>query len=171
MRTTTRGVVVNVLVGIAALAVTVAALAAYAHYAFVDSDQFANRAGAALQDERTRNAIATAVTDDLVLAQQGDLVAARPLIESAVSGVIGGGAFGGLFRSSVRDVHRALVQEDSGTLTLTLADAGLVVSAALEQVRPELARPGGGLGRGDAGLAQARQRRGARGRGSPTRSA
>ena len=48
-----------------------------------------------------------------MLAQQGDLVAARPLIESAVSGVVGGSAFGGLFRTSVRDVHRALVQEDA----------------------------------------------------------
>jgi hypothetical protein len=140
MRATTRSVVVHVLVGVAALAVGVAVLAAYAQHTFVDSNQFANRASAALQDERTRNVVARHVTDDLVLAQQGDLVAARPLIESAVSGVVGGGAFGGLFRSSVRDVHRALVQEDESTLTLTLADVGLVVAAALEQVRPDLAR-------------------------------
>src|SRR5688572_21960803 len=139
MRDTTRSVVGYVLVAVASLALAVAVVAAYVQYALVDSDQFANRAGAALQDERTRNAIATRVTDDLVLAQQGDLVAARPLIESAVSGVVGGGAFGGLFRSSVRDVHRALVKQDAGTLTLTLADVGLVVSDALERVRPDLA--------------------------------
>ena len=125
---------VGALVVIAALALTVAVLAGYVERAFVDSDQFANRAGAALQDERAREAIATRVTDDLVLAQQQDLVAARPLIESAVSGVIGGGAFGGLFRSSIRDVHRSLVDENAQTVTLTLADVGLVVSEALVNV-------------------------------------
>src|SRR5215213_8070137 len=113
MRATTRSVVVNVLVTVAALALTIAVVTAYVQRAFVDSDQFANRASAALRDDRVRAAIATRVTDDLVLAQQGDLVAARPLIESAVSGVVGGGAFGGLFRTSVRDLHRALVQEDA----------------------------------------------------------
>ena len=96
MRATTRSVVVHVLVALAALALGVAVLAAYAQHAFVDSDQFANRASAALQRRRGRGrASPQRVTDDLVLAQQGDLVAARPLIESAVSGVVGGSAFAG----------------------------------------------------------------------------
>ncbi len=138
-RVSARGAGVTVLVAVAAVALAVAVVAAYAQIAFVDSGRFADRAGAALRDDRVKAAIATRVTDDLVLAQQGDLVAARPLIQSAVSGVVGGGAFGAIFRSSVRDVHRALVRQDAATLTLTLADVGLVVSTALERVRPELA--------------------------------
>ena len=115
MRGTAHGVVVHVLTAIAALALTVAVVAGYVQRAFVDSDQFANRASAALRDDRVRAAIATRVTDDLVLAQQADLVAARPLIESAVSGVVGGGAFAGCSappcatctarRSRDRDTH------------------------------------------------------------------
>jgi hypothetical protein len=53
---------------------------------------------------------------------------------------VGSQAFIGLFRSAVRDVHRALFQRDRDTVTLAVADVGTVLAAALEQVRPALAR-------------------------------
>ena len=75
----------------------------------------------------------------MVLRNQADLLAARPLIESAAAGVVGSDAFRGLFRRAVRDVHRAVFERDQDTVTLTLADVGTVVAAALAQVRPSLA--------------------------------
>jgi hypothetical protein len=90
----------------------------------VDSDQFANRATVALRDDSVRSLIAEQVTDQLVLSKAIDLIAARPLIESIVSGVVGDRAFTGAFRAGVRDVHRAVFDRDQHTLTLTLADVG-----------------------------------------------
>src|SRR4051794_32133119 len=111
----------------------------YARVAYVDSDGFANRATDALRDDAVRTLAAERVTDDIVLERRQDLLAARPLIEGVVSGAIGSRAFTDLFRAGVRDAHRALVLGDAHTLTLTLADAGSVVAAALDVLKPSIA--------------------------------
>ena len=116
-----------------------AALAGYARRAFFNSDRFANRATAALEDSSVRTAIAERVTDQLVLRNEADLLAARPIIASAVSGIVGSAPFQSLFRRAVIDVHRAVFARDQDTVTLTLADIGTVVAAAVEKVRPSLA--------------------------------
>ena len=124
---------------LASVAIVLALLAGYLRHAVVDSDQFANRATAALRDERVRGPLSERITDEL-LAQEPNLVAARPLIESIASELVGGRAFTGLIRAAVRDVHRAVFDRDRNTVTLTLADVGTVIAAALEQVQPSLAR-------------------------------
>src|SRR4051794_12032087 len=128
------------LVVVASVAMLLALVAGYVRRAAVDSDQFANRATAALRHESVRAVVAARVTDDLVLARQADLVAARPLIQSAVSSAVGGRAFTGAFRSGVRDVHAAVFDRDEHTLTLALGDVGTIVAAGLEIARPSLAR-------------------------------
>ena len=135
-----RALTARVLVVLAAIFMVLALVAGYARRTIVDSDQFANRATAALRDESVRTVIAERVTDEVVLRRQADLLAARPLIESAVSGIVGGGAFSGLFRTGVRDVHRAVFDRDENTITLTIADVGTVLSAALEKLQPSVAR-------------------------------
>jgi hypothetical protein len=127
------------LVVLASLAVMLALVAAYARQAAVDSNQFANRATVALHDDSVRSLIAQKVTDELVLKNEADLIAARPIIESVASEIVGGRAFTSLFRKAVRDLHRALFKRDRNTVTLTLTDVGTVVAAALAQVRPALA--------------------------------
>jgi hypothetical protein len=129
-----------VLVVLASMAIVLALVAAYARHAAVNSDQFANRATVALRDDSVRLLIAQKLTDEVILKNQADLIAARPIIESVASDVVGGRAFTNLFRKAVRDVHRALFKRDKNTVTLTVADVGAVLAAALEQVRPELAR-------------------------------
>jgi hypothetical protein len=129
-----------VLVVLASLAIVLALVVAYARHAAVNSDQFANRATVALRDDSVRSLIAQKLTDKVILKNKADLIAARPIIESVASDVVGGRAFTNLFRKAVRDVHRALFKRDRNTVTLTVTDVGTVLAAALEQVRPELAR-------------------------------
>jgi hypothetical protein len=124
---------------LAALLLAATIASAYAWRVVFDSEQFADRATAALQDPSVRQAIADRVTDGLVLERQPDLVAGRPLIAATVAQIVGGDAFAGLFRRGVADVHRAVFRSDEDTVTLTLADVGIVVSEALEQVKPEWA--------------------------------
>src|ERR687896_1197462 len=135
-----RVVVVRLLVVSASAVIALALVAGYARRAAVDSDQFANRATAALRDDSVRAVVAERITDDVVLESAADLTAARPIIQSAASGIVGSRAFTGLFRSAVRDVHRTLFDRDRDTVTLTVADVGTVAAAALEQLRPSLAR-------------------------------
>ena len=130
-----------------------ALVAGYARQTVVNSDQFANRATEALRDDSVKSLIAEKITDEVVLKNKADLVAARPLIESVASDIVGGRAFTELFRKAVRDVHRSLFKHDKDTVTLTIADVGTVLAAALQQVRPDLAdagrleRAGGGAAR------------------------
>lgn len=138
-RSRVRGVGATGLVVLACVLLVVATLAGYVRRTLLDSDQFANRAAATLQDSSVRSLIAERVTDDLVLRRQADLIAARPLIESAVSTLVGGNAFRGVFVRGVRDVHRAVFSRDENTLTLTLSDVGSVAAAAVEKFRPKLA--------------------------------
>ncbi|HMJ35103.1 MAG TPA: hypothetical protein VK501_14425 [Baekduia sp.] len=128
------------LVVLASVLLLAATLAGYARRALLDGDQFASRATATLQDPAVRTVVAERVTDRLVQGDRGaDLLAVRPLIASAVSGVVGGGAFGSLFHRAALDVHRAVFDQDRDTVVLTVADVGTVAGAALRQVRPALA--------------------------------
>src|SRR3954451_19767811 len=118
----------RIFVVLAAASLLLAVIAGDARRAVFDSDQFANRATAALQDENVRHVVSQRVTDDVVLRHQTDLIAARPIIESVTSTVAGSGAFATLFRAGVRDVHRAVFRRDQDTVTLTLNDVGSVVA-------------------------------------------
>ena len=135
-----RRLAARTLVVLASLAILLALVAAYARQATVDSDQFANRATEALRDDSVSSLVAQKITDEVVLKNEGDLLAARPLIESVAQEIVGGRAFLGLWRRAVRDVHRALFKRDQDTVTLTVADVGTVLAAALQEVRPSLAR-------------------------------
>jgi hypothetical protein len=134
-----RRTVATALVVLASLLLFGAVLAGYARRTVLDSERFANRATAALQDPAARTVIGERVTDQLVLHNEADLLAVRPIIASAVSDIVGTTAFRALFRRAVLDVHRAVFARDEDTVTLTLADIGTVAAAGLERIRPQLA--------------------------------
>src|SRR4051812_11505185 len=115
-----------------------ATLTAYAWRVLFDSGQFSTRAAAALRDAGVREAIAGRVTDELV-SRHPDLLAVRPAVVTAVSGVVGGDAFANLFRRGVGDVHAAVFRRRQDTVTLTVVDVGVVVAEALRVLRPDLA--------------------------------
>ena len=94
-----RRLTVRALVAAASLFLALSLVTGYVRVAAVDPDQFANRATAALQDDSVRSLIAEKVTDEVVLKHQADLIAARPLIQSVASGIVGSRAFARLFRA------------------------------------------------------------------------
>ena len=132
----------------------------YARRTLFDSDQFANRAASTLQADSVKTLVAERVTDQLVLANQSDLIAVRPLIESAVASIISGSPFRTLFVKAVRDAHRAVFKHNQNTVVLTLADVGTVAAAGIEKLRPE---PRGAAGSGRSRAAG--QQRGREGHG------
>jgi hypothetical protein len=124
---------------LATLLALATAVAWYARVAVLDSEGFADRAAATVKDASVRTLIADRVTDDVILRHQADLVTARPLIRSAVAGIVGGGAFGSLLRRAVLDAHRAVIGRQAGTVTLTIADVGTVAAEALQKLKPAVA--------------------------------
>jgi hypothetical protein len=135
-----RPLAARVLVVLACVVFVLALVAGYARLTVVDSDQFANRATSALRDDSVKSLIAERITDDVVLKNQADLLAARPIIESIASEIVGGRAFTNLFRAAVRDVHRAIFNRDEDSVTLTVGDVGTVLAAAVRRFRPSLAK-------------------------------
>jgi hypothetical protein len=128
-----------VLAGVAALALLAAVVLGYASRAFFDSDRFAERAAAALEDESVRDEVSARVADELVQADP-NLVAVRPVLESVVGGIVTGGAFQSLFRTGVADLHRSVFEQDQDTLTLTLVDIGTTLRGVLQALQPRLAK-------------------------------
>jgi hypothetical protein len=124
---------------LAAVALLLSVLALYANRVLFDSDQFANHVGAAVEEPAVKAEIGRRITDGIVEAQP-DLVGVRPIIDGVAAGVVGTRAFNDLLRAAVRDVHRALFKQDENTVTLTVSDVGVVVSAALERFAPKVAR-------------------------------
>jgi hypothetical protein len=135
-----RPLLARTLVVLASIAIVLAVVVGYVERAAVDSDQFANRATVALRDDSVNALIAEKITDGVVLKNEEDLLAARPIIESVASSVVGSRAFTDLFRAAVRDVHRAVFGRDKDTVTLTVADVGTVLAAGLEEVKPSVAK-------------------------------
>jgi hypothetical protein len=133
-----------VLAVLAALALLAGLITGYASLTLFDSDEFSERATAALEDDAVKAEIGRRVTDDLVLRAQADLVGFRPLIGSVVEGIVGAGVFRDLVQTAVRDVHGGLVEGNQNTATLTLADAGVVIRGALQALAPQLSKQIGG---------------------------
>ena len=122
----------------AAVALTLSLLVFYANRVLFDSDRFANHVGAAVEEPAVKDEIGRRITDGIVHSEP-DLIGARPIIQSVASGVVGSGPFNDLLRAAVADVHRAIFKHDENTVTLTVADVGVVVSSALEQLAPKVA--------------------------------
>jgi hypothetical protein len=132
--------IARALIVLASAALVLAVVVGYVQRAALNSEQFANRATAALRDDSVRTLIAERITDEVVLRNEADLIAARPVIQSFAAAIVGSPAFGSLFRSAVVDLHRAVFSRDRDTVTLTVVDVGTVLAAALEKLRPSLAR-------------------------------
>jgi hypothetical protein len=134
-----RNLLARVLAVLAALALVLAVAASYIRSTVIDSGQFADRATVALHNPAVRSLITNTVTNDLVLHQAPNLIAAKPLIEGVVSSVVASNAFADLFRAGVNDVHRAVLHHDRNTVTLTVADVGTLAAGALDALKPQLA--------------------------------
>ncbi len=134
-----RRIAASALAIFAAIAFLAALAGGYALRAFADSEQFAERAAAALDNEDVRAEIGKRAAERIVAAEP-NLVAVQPVIEGVVTQIAGQGAFQGLFRGAVRDLHRAVFDRDLNTLTLTLVDIGMTIRGTLVAVEPKLAK-------------------------------
>lgn len=127
------------LIGLAAIFLLLGTVTVYADRHLLDSKDFSDRASSTLSDADVRKAIGQRLSDQVVKAQP-DLLGARPLIDGAAEGIAGTGAFQALFRRAVEQVHGSVFGREQDSVALRVADIALLVTQALKQVDPSLAK-------------------------------
>jgi hypothetical protein len=153
------GRLAGALAAAAVVLVMLALVLSYAGRALLRPEPFADRAVAALRDPAVQDLVADHLTSAVVQAGNGDLVTLRPVVRSLAGTIVGSRAFAALLHRAVLNAHTAVVQGNSGAILLNVADASVLVQAALERFSPETAmtvrleriaalltlHPGGGL--------------------------
>lgn len=132
-----RSIVAWTLLVVAVIGASLSMVVVYTDRNLLDGDRFADRAVTVLEEDEVADAIASRLADE-VIAQNQDLIPSRPVVEGTIRTLIDTRAFEALFRRAVIDVHATLFSRDT-TILLNLADIGIVLGAALDQVRPDLA--------------------------------
>ncbi|MEZ5154676.1 MAG: hypothetical protein R2718_01070 [Solirubrobacterales bacterium] len=112
----------------------------YARQELFQPDNLAAHARTALDDERTRLAIAQPIVDGIVDSGSGELVNARPLIESIVVSALGTPPAKAAFSEAVKAIDTKLANRTPDSLLLNLTDATVVAAKALEALTPQLGK-------------------------------
>lgn len=111
-------------------------LSAFVRFELVDADRFAERAVSATGSVEVRERLAAHITDDVIAASDGDLISFRPLIQTAVTELIGSAPFRNVLRSAIADLHRTVVAGRTDTTTVLLSDIGVLITAAVSEISP-----------------------------------
>ena len=135
-----RGAVNIVLVVLASVAALVGGLALYARSEIVDASAFSDHAVQAVQQPVLQRVIAREITVQAIEPSLPDVIAARPVLQSALQVVIGSALFRPIIRLAAEHGHRLLFERGGGNAAFDIADAGTVVSSALQSLAPKLAR-------------------------------
>src|SRR5438270_3878133 len=100
----------------------------------------AQRAVAAVHQPTVQHVLARRITVQLIEPGFPDLVAGRPLISTAVRVAVISKPFERVIRLAALHGHRLLFQRNGGNAVFDIADAGKVISSALQNISPKLAR-------------------------------
>jgi hypothetical protein len=128
------------LVMVAALVFVAAGMALYVRNEVLDSSTFAERAVDALHQPTLQRVVAREIAVQVVEPNVPDLVAARPLIESATRFAVGSQPFEPVIRLAAEHGHRLLFERNGGNAVFDVANAGTVVASALRTLAPGIAR-------------------------------
>jgi hypothetical protein len=128
---------------LAALAVVLAVFAlllSYAGRAVLRPQPFADRVVATLRDPAVQADVADRLTAGVVRAGGADLAAVRPLIRAVAGTIVGSEPFAALVRRAALEVHAAVVRGRPGPVVVNVADAAVLVQAALDRFAPQVAQ-------------------------------
>jgi hypothetical protein len=124
---------------LASLALAAGALTFYVHEEIVDERVFSARATAALDEPVVRQVVAEQIVEALVDQGSIDLLAVRPLLQSAVEALVGTEPFRRLLAFGLSDAHATLVGKRDVSVILDLERAGGFIIDALRSVSPQIA--------------------------------
>jgi hypothetical protein len=123
---------------LASLAMLVGGVTLYVREEILNSSAFADRAVNAVHEPYVRHVVAREIAVQILEPALPDLIAARPVVESAVDLAVGSKPFTPVIRVAAEHGHRLLFQRQGGNVVFDLADASTVVSSALRTVAPKV---------------------------------
>jgi hypothetical protein len=118
-------------------AILVALLLGYLTRSLFNPDAFADRAASSLKHEGVARLIATRITDQLI-AYRPDLIAFRPILIGTTHSIVSSAPFSAMIRRAARVSHRTLLSETGKNISLTVADAGVILRSSF-MTNPQLA--------------------------------
>ena len=124
------------LVVLGAVLLALGLLAGAVNREVLDGARFAAHVDSVRKDPVVTERAGQAITGRL-LAADPDLVAVRPLLESAAASLVGSPTFGPVVRLAARQAHQAMTNDDPTQIVLRLADLGAVLSGVLRAVAPD----------------------------------
>ena len=133
-----RAVTRSALVAIAGVAATVAILAGWAERTVFQSQEFADRATAALDSPAVRTALAEELADRLVEAGVGSLSSFRSVLVPLLEDVEQTPAFHQLFRAALVEVHSAVFQRHASRALLELGDTLSILTSTAKGAHDDL---------------------------------
>ncbi len=139
-RVSGRGAVSMVLIVLATVAALAGGVTLYLRDEIVDTGAFADRAVAAVQEPEMRRVVAREIVVQLVERSSQDLVAARPVLQSVVDSIVASEPFAALARVAAQHGHRLLFERAPTNAAFDIADAGTVVTSALQRLAPNLVK-------------------------------
>ena len=137
-RSRTRRALSVVLILLAAVTALVGGFTLYVREKVVDSSAFADSAVKAVNQPTVRKVLVRELTEQVIEPALPDVIAARPLVQSAVKSLLGSGAFAPIIRLAARHGHRLLFDPGGGNAVFDIADAGAVVAGALKNLAPRV---------------------------------
>ena len=113
-------------------------LAFYARTEVLDSEDFADRATAALEDDAVRDFVAQQLVVQVIERSSPDVLAARPLLETLVRAGIDTDPFRRLFRRAAIEANRVLFERERESVAFELSDATKVLRFVLSEIAPDI---------------------------------
>src|ERR687892_1643929 len=135
-----RGTLSTVLAVIGGVLAVVGGAALYAREEIFDPDAFAGHAVETLEEQEVREALAEPIVDQAIESGPDQLINAEPLLRSSVEGALASKPFQGVIRKGARKAHKAIFDKEGEQVALTLGNADVVVTQAVESVSPEVAK-------------------------------
>ncbi len=119
------------------LAIIAGILLGYFTRTLFNAGAFADRAAESLANPGVARLVATRIADSLI-AQRRDLIAYRPIIISTTQSLVTSAPFRAIVRRAARSSHQLLMSQTGKNISLTVADAGVILRSAFE-AQPALA--------------------------------
>ena len=127
------------LAAVASIALLIAILTSWAESTVFNSEEFADRAVAALNSASVRQALAERITDALSGQSIGSLTSFRPAILAIVEELETTEAFRSIFHDAVEQTHRAVFERHAARALLQLGDLLTILTSTAQQTNTDLA--------------------------------
>ncbi len=135
-----RGGLSVALIVLASLVAVAGGVTLWVREEIVDSSAFADRAVSAMRQPTVQRVVAREITAQVIEPAVPDVLAARPVVQSAVKLLLGSRPFAPVIRLAALHGHRLLFERHGRNAVFDIADAGTVVDSVLGKFAPRLAR-------------------------------